>query len=179
MLERQNLRDIVIKSLKNRTVAKRIFDTWPAMISLGSLPAINVRTPTTRETNGGRAGSRNVFQVQQTLIVDCIIATSDGWSEELDAMCEQVEQRVVLGLPMAESCFVVSSVETMISVDDEKGKFVATASISIVFEYTDQKEVNDPLTFFQGGDILIDEDGQEDDGPEANGYEASTTIDIG
>ncbi|PCJ68205.1 MAG: hypothetical protein COA62_15690 [Rhodobiaceae bacterium] len=83
-------------------------------------------------------------------MIDCLVAAKSNWSNKIDALCGQVEQIAVLGLPIAESAYTVTSVETTISVDEEKAVPIAMATIQIVYSYIEQKEVDDGLSPLQG-----------------------------
>lgn len=134
MLERQKLRAQVLEILTGRTNAEdKVTSGRITLWDADNLPAINIVTP--QERNSGLAASHiPAFDTVLTLNIEISVAATDGWDNELDDICEQVEDLLLKNPDFLKGYSEIGSYTTNLSY--EAGEMpIATAVMAFDLNY--------------------------------------------
>lgn len=159
MHERTKIRQIAIGLLEGHTNAEnKVFDSRVIPWDAEDLPGISVYTSSQRGTGYAASPTPN-FDTQLTLNLEVAVAATDDWSEKLDDICEQIENRLLENQLFIGLFSHVPNFNTIISYQAEGEEPVASALISLdlAFDWVYEPTVPDDF-LLMGFDIKMDAD---------------------
>ncbi|WP_299377292.1 hypothetical protein [uncultured Kiloniella sp.] len=138
MHERTRLRNDVVTRLKaaNTVAGDDVYKSRVVSFEKDELPALSIFT---LEQQGSNSGSHTpVFDDEITLQIDAYVATNDGWDDQLDIICEQVEDALLKDPEFVKQFSTIKSLSTNIAFSDEGETTIATAVIKIGLKFTSE-----------------------------------------
>jgi hypothetical protein len=137
MLYRANLRQIAVAALKSaRTLAgQSVFSPrdWPDWS--GNYPVIHVQTLRERKESVGRQMPEFTTTVTMT-VIGRLDGTDEGRVEEqLETLCEQIEQAILTNHDLVQLTQQFSSVDTRMEVTNEGEKHIGEVQMDFAMEF--------------------------------------------
>ncbi|MEH6630166.1 MAG: hypothetical protein V7776_05045 [Halopseudomonas aestusnigri] len=117
----------------NTAAGQNVFKSRVHSFEIEELPALTVFTLEQQGTGGGY--HIPAFDDEISLQIDAYIATNEGWDDQLDIICEQVEDGLLKDPEFVKQFSSISSLSTNIGFKDEGETNIATAIIKIGLKF--------------------------------------------